>query len=286
MSLSRLWEKYLADDELLASSYDQTGELTRSWMKKHIACLFNCYSPGPVIESTRFNIMRAGFMQKELMAPVSNAFFIMQADHPAWNRLLAAVLPALSAGVPDIFVFLILDQKNEPNPLLLTALELAGIENIVLAGLDEFEQPLEQHNSHDCSVLVDLSGQNIRYDLWSRAFRIQKKIRLGHDARPRGLVWIDPDHQPDYPALGRYHSDVEFFAAGPGVQNAPLEMTRIGTELDSASCFFDIFFGPCRIFSKTSIPIGFTRGMEAFWIWPDLDPDFFKTKRYCWKEKK
>ncbi len=285
MTLSQDWNKFLVSEQELARSYELVNELKRSWMKKHIAYLFSFYGHDYMIERVRSATQRAGFTHEMISAPVSRAAVFFYGHSKAWNRLLAAVIPAAAAGVDEIYVFLT-GGIEQYCPEVLTALELAGIENTFLIDQAQAGSVFRTICSEPGTALMNLCSNTLaQTDSVDFPSIILKYIPLSFQGKPRGLIWASENSCWDYDTIKWAHADVEFTVGGPLAPKAPPGFKAVMSEGERLlQGPYDLFLGIRNLFRPGVSPRGFSQGMEPFWIWPEIDQSFFKTNRVYWKE--
>ncbi len=121
------------DDAAFAVAYEATGDAARARLKTCIARLHVLYGAaggagaGDVREGRTATRWRQGFTSLEHVAPCAWALVCVDAAWASAPRLLAAVLPALFAGVGAVGVLRVGGSGPWPAPVL-AALELAGQE--------------------------------------------------------------------------------------------------------------------------------------------------------------
>ncbi|WMW66076.1 hypothetical protein [Nitratidesulfovibrio liaohensis] len=121
------------DDAAFAAAYEATGDVDRARLKTCIARLHVLYgaagSAGAVDmrEGRTATRWRQGFTSVEHVSPCAWALVCVDAAWASAPRLLAAVLPAVFAGVASVAVLRVGGSGQWPAPVL-AALELAGQE--------------------------------------------------------------------------------------------------------------------------------------------------------------
>lgn len=283
MIISKDLEKTLINDDDLEQSYFLTGDLNRSWMKKHISCLFNIYKYNDGFVSTNIQHIRAGIQQYRASAPFQNLLVFVNTSFKAWNRLLALIVPAITSGIKDIDVFFIREPRAEPCPEILTALELAGIENIYVLTQDHLKTLSARFKLCQNSIITDLCPENISHLFSNLLPDNTKYTRCFYKPCLRGLIWTEPEYALDLEIITRTHPDVIFTIAGPEIHKNVHHLEVSQKDFFTlANEHWDIFLGPEYLYTQTHIPLGLSPGMEALWLWPDIDSHFFKTKQtYC-----
>lgn len=121
------------DDAAFAAAYEATGDVGRARLKTCIARLHVLYGAaggaggGDVREGSTAIRWRQGFASLEQVAPCAWTLVCVDAAWTSAPRLLAALLPALFAGVGSVAVVRVNGDGPWPAPVL-AALELAGQE--------------------------------------------------------------------------------------------------------------------------------------------------------------
>ena len=278
------WSRFLVTDQELEKAYETVGDLNRSWMKKHLAYLFSFYGHEISLEKTRTSRQRTGFVFSEAVSPAPGAVILADSCPGIWNRILAALVPAMAAGVGDISVFLFRN-KEGICPEILTALELAGIEDIFLIEHPQVPAVMKMC-ANASSLILDLCFRSpVPADFSQRSCGFKTYIRLFFDGKPRGLVWTGDDHEWDYETIRWAHPDMEFTLCGTKADSAPSGfICSSPQDSEILEEKWDLFLGPEEVFRAAGITRGFSPGMEPFWIWPEIDKGLFMTSRLYWKE--
>ena len=115
------------DDELAASAYENTPAHLRALLKSAVAFYFHLWGEAPAEETRRVRSSAAGFAWARAESPVSWTLAVLDPAHASPARLLAALRPAVLAGVEPV---LIVCPDHPPLPVQSVALELAGLENL------------------------------------------------------------------------------------------------------------------------------------------------------------
>ncbi len=121
------------DDAAFAAAYETTGDVDRARLKTCIARLHVLYGAagglgaGDVREGRTATRWRQGFTSLEYASPCAWTLLCVDASWSSGPRLLAALLPALFAGVGGVAVLRVGGDGAWP-PQVLAALELAGVE--------------------------------------------------------------------------------------------------------------------------------------------------------------
>lgn len=108
--LVKLFKKYYLQDSLIGAAYEGLCSEARGWVKKSIACLYNFYGqPWPAKE----NIQLTKFQNSSItlkQQPCELCVVIYDSNYKALSRGLAAVCPALFAGVQNICTLAVHEQ--------------------------------------------------------------------------------------------------------------------------------------------------------------------------------
>lgn len=264
-------EGFLLPDAAFGEAYDALSPETRSYVKTAIArTAAVCGSPD-VLEAARSRTMRQGFALRETVRPADWAIVFFDENYAAPTRLLAALLPAALAGVPEILACRVTSQKGAKPfaPAVLASLELAGQE--LCAELDGARALTLLKDCHAASArgrAVILGGVETLAPLGVFAQDAGLMIRR-HAAATR--IAIDVDSLP-----GEYaeepHGMLRF--AHPDAVFAPVPPRREGGD---AAPFAAAFCGESAVEALLGrFPLVLTPGHEACWLWPDIAMDFFR----------
>ena len=124
-------DAHALDDKCLGDAYESIGDRKRASLKLCIARLHEIYGESP-FEERRERFFRQEFRLEEEETPVDYALIICEAGYPFASAFLAAIMPAILAGVRRILPCFVLSAREsaerEPDAPLLASLELAGVE--------------------------------------------------------------------------------------------------------------------------------------------------------------
>lgn len=275
-------DQYLISEQLLAEAYDQTGDYKRSLMKKHIALLLDFYGHTPGYQEQQTVNTNTGYTHLKSYTPSKSLSVLLDLEFNAWNRLLAAVIPAAASGVAEIAAFFTGPCKTVPDSATLNALELAGIE--LIYRIPHRQNLLSDPDLHHRSgLIIDFCDKPSSSDLLFSYISKLKSIWLGSLEPMKGLIWADSKLSWNYELIAACHPEIAFTVAGEFIGSFPdFDYTKPDQHLLEQE--WDIFFGPRELFSKVNASRGFTPGLEFSWIWPELDQSFFKSKKFFCKE--
>lgn len=256
-------EAHVIPDAPIAAAYEAVGAENRAVLKKTIACLHALWGEQPPF-CERMRAFGQGFGVQEQAQPAPYALFLIEASYPHPTSLVAALMPALLAGVERILPCFIMDANVEQNaesrqfpqhpglhaavtfgggasaafpaPGLLAALELAGVEkSFAVTGEAVTSLLPELMENLGTGRLVYLGLNCLAED--TAAYVVQKNIPCMH-----------------FPGTPAYLAQEAAFAAQQGQDspNGPAEDTPL------------LMLGP---------------EYENIWVWPQLGPEWFQTKR-------
>ena len=137
VALRERLELHALPDELMGEAYEALGDRGRAVFKLCIARLHRLWgelAPGEISDRRLAPDFRVVTEER----PADFALFVCEASyrHPA--ALLAGVMPAILAGVENIFPCFVSGNEGElPRPELLVAMELAGVERCFFLPADD-----------------------------------------------------------------------------------------------------------------------------------------------------
>lgn len=268
-------EQVLLADKAFARAYDQVGERGRALLKTAIAELYALHPPLDRTGST------AG-------KPLDYALILVGPGFASPVRLLAALLPALTAGVDNVLV--VLAGRGRTRHSLLAACELAGqdrMASLTRRQSRNLTDELSRSAMRGAVVLLGLPREQYESVGSSRAARAAEEAggeyRLVVPPEVDSLcLYQDREDLFDRDALEFAHPGTIFRVFGParGVESGrflPLDgdfetflsqphIAACGQKdrLEAMSEKFGLVLGP---------------GREWCWAWPDIDWKSFSTGR-------
>lgn len=249
-------------DEAFGRAYDELTAAERAYIKtaitRCIAALGSCACPESPVTSSR-RIMRQGFSLQEEVRPADWALILWDGRYSGWVRILAALLPAILAGVPNILACRLALPGAAPFPAgVLASMELAGQEQVAEMGRDEALVLLAECVRQSASGRVVLLGEDKNLDaLASEAARLGLPVR-----RKAAPVRIAVEEGLLSPLLRFAHPDLTF-----------LPLNAVYTPFTAVFCSE----ATARNYAG-HVPLVLTPGMEIFWTWRDTDVAFFQEK--------
>lgn len=274
------------DDAAFAAAYEATGDVDRARLKTCIARLHVLYGAaggagaGDLREERTAMRWRQGFTSLEQVSPCAWALVCVDAAWASAPRLLAAVLPAVFAGVGAVAVVRAGGTGPWPAPVL-AALELAGQEVVADVAPEALPALLEALAAGaGAGGMMGAGGRLLllgEHPDHISALAHARGVPAWRDARspiigcvPRGDATSEPD-RPDNAALRAAHPDATFMDVPaqprPTARTASLApfvpLSAIACAPAHASAWLNhaaLVLGP---------------GHEWCWMHPGLFPDWF-----------
>ncbi len=262
------------DDAAFAAAYEATGDVDRARLKTCIARLHVLYGQtGDVREGCGVTSWRQGFVSMERATPCAWTLVCVDGAWTSAPRLLAALLPALFAGVGCVAVLRTGGTGAWPARVL-AALELAGqevvadVDSAALSGVLDALAAGDEAGGRTGRLL--LLGQHPE-ELSTHARALGVEVWRDGPAPAIGIVSgsedIDPADQMDVAALRAAHPDATFMdvpATPHGAPSAPL------APLTAVAC------APAHVggwLAHAGLVLG--PGHEWCWMHPGLSPAWF-----------
>lgn len=278
-------EAHVVPDTRFASAYAAAGDRQRSLCKALIAALWDMSPPrrtGTEILAVEHGQGRS-FLS--LTKPLRWAMLCMDASAASPGLVLAALLPALTAGVGEILV-VGLDSESLPAPVL-TALELAGQERVV---------ELEASEARKLAFSLHKAADGLGMYLGADAVAAFEGMPLPH--------WSPQPHSPGGKSVpvrslgvfiedkGQYSrqlaEDIAYMLPTVGVEwwspsgrLGPKEALKRGGGFEAfGQKHFDAVLVP-EYLSQQALRISnavLGLGRAGHWLWPDLTEDRFRLR--------
>ncbi len=249
---------HAVEDAAMGAAYEDMGAGGRAVLKTCIARLHLFWGEREAFRTTT-RTFRQGFCARVEEEPASFALFVCPGEYPHPAPFLAALLPALLAGVDAILpVFVSPFAKDGASfgpvsPALLAALELAGIERAFV--LDD---------KSTAALAEDLGGNRPGGRL----------VLLGAPSCREGLVL--KALELTLPCLSLPHPPVYFNERlGKPVEHCFVPASFFGTEAPAAGKEQPFSGGQERLQAALCLD----GAHEGSWVWPELGPDFFRVRR-------
>ncbi len=283
MDIFSHFEPYLVHDDAMARAYEHITDRERAWMKKQIAHLCACYTPADTLVQECISQTLGGLSRRTISTPLDFVGAILDGNHFAWNKILALLVPGIMYNASQIGILILADSSDHIEPELLTALELAGIEDIYCLpreNVPDLFQILTQENKGHLFVSQALTS-HIQPD-------VKGVGRCGFTPLPRepklkAGIWAGPNQDWDWDTISWANPDVEFVVSGENSGHAPQGFKSL--DLDRSEFInldLDVFYGPAELFRECQAPLGLSPGMESCWVWPGITPELFLHRREFW----
>jgi len=258
--LPESFEASRVDDVRFARAYDKTGDRGRALIKSCIARLFEINLPGSPVAASRTDRFASGGARSEFTAARPWYALALDPDCASPSQLVAAVMPALAARIPQVLVFRPKGRGPWPHALL-TALELCGVEQVFSPTFKDLKQHL--------SVLRGQMGDGGLACLGSQAFcdRIQALFAPGR------AHWLRPPR-----ALGLLaESGLDWDREALAFAHAGVPVREYTDAAMFASAGHEAVFAPASLAPLARLT--FEPGCEFLWDWPDLPRELFFGRR-------
>ena len=120
-----LWlQDYQIADDIFGEAYEATLPPQRAWLKKTIAQVYGINSPEAPSRTWNVNTWRGGFETEVSTAPLEWTVLLLDEKSVSAVRILAALVPALAAGVKNILA--VFCGEGVISRSVLAGFELAG----------------------------------------------------------------------------------------------------------------------------------------------------------------
>lgn len=266
-------ESCLVDDERFGSAYAAVADEHRALLKTLISRLWDWSCPERFVASSCERIGKGGWTAGELSAPADWAVFACGEDLDSPARLLAAVIPAIAAGVPDILV--VRDERAPWSDSLLTAMELAGVEMVGELPKDRMQELF--------SGLAAGVGQGRLILLGDVDAEMDEGLQpVFLPACGEGVIVSETEDFLDIASLRFAHPSLALRVYGDiSVPEGGLAEPGQGRWQDDCAVVAFVDDGLVRE-AAGSFPLVLGAGNEFCWVWPQLRPAFFVNHCVCW----
>ncbi|WP_419783619.1 hypothetical protein [Maridesulfovibrio sp.] len=248
-------QDYQIEDGIFAEAYESILPAQRAWLKKTIAQVYGVNSPEAPSKTWNVNTWRGGFETEVVTAPLDWTLLLLDAKSVSPVRILAALAPALAAGVGNVLAVFCGD--GEIPQSVLAGFELAGQEDVVKLPQEKVEELILSvvHCGVDGAVL-DLRGEPdfVPYGPGLRYWRVPEISSIS--------VCKEED-SPDMDVLAFVHPDVEFVE----VDEDSLDEIESGAVVVPAELVGDALLNSNIVLAH---------GQEGCWIWNGFNSSFFK----------
>lgn len=267
--MNELPDAWVLDEARFGEAYAALDAYERSLLKTCIARLHQIWGESPDLNLSR--VARRGFCLEREDRPAATAAIVCPASyrHPA--AFLAALMPAVLAGVARILPLFVTDRPGDAvSAPLLAALELAGVEDAYAPDGAAAIEALEALRPERLVLLGDgelgrrFAARAHELDVCFRSFAHPPRYyneRLGRAAIQ--------EFTAEPPAPSRSDGQCRGFAGQSG------EHGRAGCPARDAPGRRE----PCAERKRDVPALSLDAAHEQVWIWPDLDPGWFRKAR-------
>ncbi len=259
-------DRLVADDKF-ASAYETLDPLCRAAVKTAIAMYFRYDEPVREILHEERNDPLSGFWRARSVFCAPWAVIALTPDYTASARLLAALMPAILCGVPQIACVCV---DGEPSSQVLATCELAGINTVFSLSLADLCALLEETQPGPGRLVLLHKGE---LDMVRR------------QARTLNMPCFEERRDPvlTIPRPEKFNLDVLRFAQGEKTVSRALT-NQEPVSPDALYAAPDAVRNHClasagNLFSLTMAPLALAPGCEGFWLHHGLGRSFFLTHR-------
>jgi len=268
----------LVPDARFQTAYDATTPGQRGWLKTGIQHLFEIHHDHRSGEALSSASYAGGFAVSRLVRPKDFALILTPGPSAAPMRLLAAALPPLLAGVPEVAVASL---DGPFSDAALTALELAGLETAMEttpSGFARLARSLAAAGARGTVLLLDATGMKPET---AAALARCPNIDVASAPAPRLAVLAAPRTRWDFAALALAHGDTPIEVYGPAPGDLPGNcLVKPGGLAELIHARPLAAFLPENALRRAlgRLPLVLGPGRESFFIWPTLSPSLFATQ--------
>lgn len=255
-------ENRLVADGAFAEAYDAVTPEERAVVKTAIARMAAACGPAEAMETHSVTAAREGFRLHAHSRPAPWAVILWDGAYAGPTRVLAALVPAMLAGVPDILACRVGNGGEFPKPLL-AAMELAGQELVADCSPEEAADIAAHCGAADSNGRLVLLGRNAAFDRIAAAAlergtevrRYAAPVRIGVAASSFTTPTLD-----DF--LRFVHPDAAL---------VPFEGNAAQGNFSAVYCAEDTVTEYLGL-----SPLVLCPGNEGFWRWPGVNRDFYR----------
>ncbi len=265
-------ERGRVGDAAFAAAYARVSDRRRAWLKTGLAALHAALG-GPMPLSRHDGAsLGHDLALARFESPLDFAVVICGKEFLSPARLVAAVLPALCARVPDVAAVRV--GAAWPRELL-TALELCGVETACRVGVRSLSGLWTALAGKGEGAVVLLDGVDAPVK-GADGLRLLPARVAG-----RSGLFAGAGATFDREALAFAHPDMRFFLHGdPGPVSPPF-VAAPAYLAEAAGFGYDAVYAAPDGFdaARRAAPLVLGPGRETLWLWPQLPPDAFRRVR-------
>lgn len=272
------FEQYRLGDAVLAQGFDSLLPSQRAAIKTGMAMHFALHGESSTVAQHCVHNRGKGFSYTAGTAPMGWTVLCISPDFAAGPRLVAALMPAVLAGVPLVGVVCV---GGEPSASVCGCLELMGIEHIFCVPDEASAQHFLQHSYEvlgplGCALFLHQgkltplyqSAQDFGLQCWQEATPPHVALH-GSMAQAEALItWCHPDcKRVDTPDCKRVNT--------PDCKRVD---TTKGKRISTLNALFSAQTDTPFPTQISPAPLVLGIGLEGFWWYPNLEPRFFSHK--------
>lgn len=258
----------LVSDDDFAMAYDAVPASLRACLKTSIAAHHAVYGIAPSMQKTQTERATAGFTVGECQKPVAWTAIVLTETFASGPRLVAALMPALLAGVQNVHIMRVHEQRGQtPWPhALLAALELAGQEQAIcvdLANLAAYVTKLA-HEMGTGRVLLLGESHGLAACLAHAIAHLPQCTVWAEGHAPS--LYIDASCTLDMDRLTWAHPDATILQAH---EQAESKNCHTHTQMSA------VYTIPTEGMPSMCAPLTLFAGSESMWLYPELSLHYF-----------
>lgn len=263
----------LLDDALLAAAWEHSPATHRSALKQGMALHHALWGEGAARARQLREDANHGFTFLTEARPAQWALCMTTADYAAPARLVAALMPALLAGVRHVaFASVGEAGKGVPAPPttpLCLALELLGLDDLFCTTPDQARDLVQNLPAPRGGRLVLLHTHDAdNIFTWLREIARARGLACVEEAAAPRLALCAPE-AVNTSLLRWAHGDAPIVHTGHNGQMAHPPAAEVANAVDA------VYGAPPELEGATPLTLG--RDMEGCWLDTRLTPDFFRS---------
>lgn len=273
-------EQHRLDDEILNKAYYSAKPEFRTLLKNAVSLSYYHFGHNNAISHIKKEFQDLNISQEQDSTPVKNSIIFFDSGYNACGRLCsAALMPILAGAMPPLAICL----EGEPHYDLMLALEIAGVEDIFCMTTKKAAELLSvfcNKNAPADVIPVFLKGK-FAPTLVNQARNL--KLKFYEEKYLPETACILPHNCPE--KLKNVHDSHKMLANIEYAQGVKPQMFIYNEEKPAfKDKYYDCIYVPDNKvpldnFNNCRLLLG--PGCEAFWVFPDLSPDFFCQHRFA-----
>ena len=254
-------DNFLVADDVFAQAYDACSPEQRAVFKTAIARTAAVCGVGDARVFQSQSRMRQGFSCHSLSHPAPWVVLVWDGAYASPARVLAALVPAMLAGVPNILACRVVRDGTPFPQSILAALELAGQERVMECRPEDVQTLVAACCGTDARGRLILLGRDDVFGDVSSLAAEMGTLTLRYGAAVRIGLALPSSAEPLSEASLRFaHPDAAF---EPFTENA-------------TGRFSAVFCAPAAVQENlNAAPLVLSPGEEGYWAWNGLSLGFF-----------